>query len=454
MRRWGVAGFHTETSETNSSPALGKAGSINNGKLDQGQGSTGTSPQCPQCGSARVWKDGIRETAFGPVQRYLCRNCAYRFSDPDSKQTQRFFNGSSVSQHVETIDTKKLKSKTAILNYCRVSNDLRRRASTGQQRLVQNLAEVETRKQEKAAGATETTSADAKGRILEFAWHMKKTGKSDATIETRIGVLQLLAQQVADLFNPESVKETIAFYQCSDASKRVMVDAYNSFAKFLGIPWEPPKYKTSQKFPFIPLEREIDDLIACCSKKTGALLQMLKETGARLGEALELKWTDIDFERKVVRIEPEKGSNPRIFKISDKLLGMINGLPKNSQRIFGGKVKKKVFIESLRKARKKSAAKLQNPRLLQIHYHTLRHWVGTMEYHKTKDPWHVKRVLGHKSLQSTEIYINIEQALFEEAPEEFHVKVAEKPEEIKALLEVGFEYVCEKGGLMYFRKRK
>jgi len=122
---------------------------------------------------------------------------------------------------------------------------------------------------------------------------------------------------------------------------------------------------------------------------------MLKETGSRLGEALELKWTDIDFERKVVRIEPEKGSNPRIFKISDKLLGMINSLPKNSQRIFGRKVKKKLFIESLRKARKKASTKLQNPRLLQIHYHTLRHWVGTMEYHKTKDPWHVKRVLGH-----------------------------------------------------------
>jgi len=62
--------------------------------------------------------------------------------------------------------------------------------------------------------------------------------------------------------------------------KKVMVDAYNSFAKFLGIRWGPPKYKTSQKFPFIPLEREIDDLIACCSKRTGALLQMLKETGA------------------------------------------------------------------------------------------------------------------------------------------------------------------------------
>jgi hypothetical protein len=33
-------------------------------------------------------------------------------------------------------------------------------------------------------------------------------------------------------------------------------------------------------------------------------------------------------------------------------------------------------------------------------------------------------------------------------------KVAEKPEGIKALLEAGFEYVCQKDGLVYVRKRK
>lgn len=77
-----------------------------------------------------------------------------------------------------------------------------------------------------------------------------------------------------------------------------------------------------------------------------------------------------------------------------------------------------------------------------------------MEYHKTKDPWHVKKILGHKSLRSTEVYINVEQALFLIENDEFNVKVAEKPDEIKALLEVGFEYVCQKDSLMFFRKRK
>ncbi|MDH5690094.1 MAG: hypothetical protein OEY81_01520 [Candidatus Bathyarchaeota archaeon] len=36
--------------------------------------------KCPECGSQRVWKDGIRYIRFGEVQRYLCRDCYYRFS--------------------------------------------------------------------------------------------------------------------------------------------------------------------------------------------------------------------------------------------------------------------------------------------------------------------------------------------------------------------------------------
>ncbi|MFB0567754.1 MAG: hypothetical protein ACETVM_04140 [Candidatus Bathyarchaeia archaeon] len=44
--------------------------------------------------------------------------------------------------------------------------------------------------------------------------------------------------------------------------------------------------------------------------------------------------------------------------------------------------------------------------------------------------------------------------MFKSETDEFHVKVASKTEEIKQLLSVGFEYICEKDGLMYFRKRR
>lgn len=77
-----------------------------------------------------------------------------------------------------------------------------------------------------------------------------------------------------------------------------------------------------------------------------------------------------------------------------------------------------------------------------------------MVYHQTKGPYDVKQFLGHKTLKSIEIYITIEKTIFGEYSDEFIVKIARTPEEIKALLEAGFEYVCDKDGLMFFRKRE
>ena len=370
-----------------------------------------------------MYKDGLRRLGNGDkVQRNLCRDCGYRFSEkPLQKNLKWGLNNQTALQYNNQICALEAKN-------------------------LDNAIETKTIAGEKPL--------DSKGKILEHAWYLKKLGRSDATIETRSTILKSLVVKGADLFNPENVKEIIATYKCQDSSKRVMVDSYRSFAKYLKIPWEAPNYKKQRKIPFIPLEREIDDLIACCSRRTGILLQLLKETGVRLGEALELKWTDIDFERKNVRIEPEKGSNPRILRITDKLLNMIGQLQRENPKIFGGRQKRKVFTESFNKARMKANIKLQNPRLLQIHYHTLRHWKGTMEYHKTHDIMHVKQILGHKNIESTMVYINIEQVLFEEATEEFHVKATSDPKEIKELIEVGFQYVCEKNDLMFFRKRK
>jgi integrase len=55
---------------------------------------------------------------------------------------------------------------------------------------------------------------------------------------------------------------------------------------------------------------------------------MLKETGARCGEIWWLKWEEIDFDSKVVNITPEKNSNSRVIRLSNKVLNMLQQLPK------------------------------------------------------------------------------------------------------------------------------
>ncbi len=92
---------------------------------------------------------------------------------------------------------------------------------------------------------------------------------------------------------------------------------------------------------------------------------------------------------------------------------------------------------------------------MKITFHTFRHWKATVLYHQTKDPYYVKDFLGHRSITNTEVYITIERAIFNESSnDEFTVRIASKTEEIKTLLEVSFQYVCEKDGLLFLGKRK
>jgi site-specific recombinase XerD len=132
-------------------------------------------------------------------------------------------------------------------------------------------------------------------------------------------------------------------------------------------------------------------------------------------------------------------------------MDMLNNHPKNSDKIFATLYSLK---SNFHKTRKSIAFKLQNPRLKQIGLHTFRHWKATTEYHKTRDIMHIQQLLGHRDLRNTLIYINLEKALFQNADEEFYVKVAQNLDEACKLLEVGFEYVTDINGAKLFRKRK
>ncbi|MEM2578148.1 MAG: hypothetical protein QXV88_04605 [Candidatus Bathyarchaeia archaeon] len=87
----------------------------------------------------------------------------------------------------------------------------------------------------------------------------------------------------------------------------------------------------------------------------------------------------------------------------------------------------------------------------QIGFHTLRHWKATMEYAKTKDILYVMQVLGHKNIKNTLKYTQLIK--FKE-DQEFICKIAKTPKEAKELIEAGFEYVFQRDGLIFFRKRK
>jgi len=49
---------------------------------------------------------------------------------------------------------------------------------------------------------------------------------------------------------------------------------------------------------------------------------------------------------------------------------------------------------------------------------------------------------------------NLENAVFKTSTDQFTVRVAKTPAEIKKFLEVGFNFICEKDGLHFLRKSR
>jgi integrase len=258
-----------------------------------------------------------------------------------------------------------------------------------------------------------------------------------------------LLSKLGDVENPEEIKRLICMAKVSEARKGLYTNAYDYYVQFRGLSWTKPKFTRIDVPIYVPLESELDSLIANSKLRLSTFLQLLKETGVDSGEAWLLKWTDLDPIRKTVSITPTKNHDARVLPISDNLMARLMQLHRVNERVFGAKSLDD-FRTNFGRTRNRLADKLQNPRLRQIAFKSFRHWFATMQYHRTKDILHVKWLLGHKRIENTLVYTHLVQ--FES--DEFVCRMAKDAHEASKLIEVGFEYVTEIDGQRLFRKRK
>ncbi|MGA3192496.1 MAG: tyrosine-type recombinase/integrase [Candidatus Bathyarchaeia archaeon] len=433
-----MADFHIEPQSNGH--VLGKASS-KGGKSGVFAASAGVSPLCPECGSQKVWRDGLRNSLFGhKIQRWLCRNCGFRFSD--SENVQRSF---STFERVERVGRDSLKARFGIVS----DSQIRVTKAEGTKNLA-SATETQT-----VAGDRKLDKATAKGLLLQYSLYLQKEGYGENCSYVNC-IRTLINSEGCNIYDPENVKEVIGKKKWKDGTKMMTCYAYDAFTRMAGLSWAMPTYRQEEYLFFLPEENELDTLInASRSARMRTYLQCLKETFGDPSEVLGIRWEDVDAHRSVIAINhPVKGHNAGELEVSPRLLHMLDALPKTSKLIFPTTYRN--MLATYVKLRKRLAHNLQNPRMLSISFVSFRHWAGTqLAWLFNGNMLIVKEKLRHKDINSTMKYVRrIKLTL----PEDFDVFTASTDEEIKKMGILGAQKYDERTigatTISYYRRPK
>ena len=133
---------------------------------------------------------------------------------------------------------------------------------------------------------------------------------------------------------------------------------------------------------------------------------MLIYTGARKRNVLEMKWADIDMEAKIWKIPQTKTAKNVTIALVEQAMEVLQRRWEQAENewVFYSPTSKSGHVEDIKRA---WASILEKAQITNLRIHDLRHTLATYLIANGADAFIVQRALTHKSLQSTQVYVNL-----------------------------------------------
>jgi integrase len=126
--------------------------------------------------------------------------------------------------------------------------------------------------------------------------------------------------------------------------------------------------------------------------------------GTRRGELLTLKWEDIDFEQKVLRIPSTKAGRPHLLPLPTAAVAILDSLPRTAELVFPGKGRDGHLAEPSKAwQRIRKRAGVPDARIHDLR-RTLGSWLAVQGYGLPL----IGRALNHSNLSTTQIYARLD----------------------------------------------
>jgi integrase/recombinase XerD len=241
--------------------------------------------------------------------------------------------------------------------------------------------------------------------VEEFAQYFK-------TPPDRLG-LEHIRQYQAHLFTDRKLEAVSVAQQLS--ALRFF------FLKILKRPWQAddmPVPKRPIRLPEVLSRKEVERLIqSAASPRHRIWLLVLYATGIRREELVQLKVSDIDSERMLIRIRQGKGKKDRNVMLSPRLLQELRNYwraanPKPETYLFPSKgthpngdvpITSKSVWDAVQQAGVRAGLDKS------VHPHTLRHCFATHLLESGADLRTIQLLLGHADLRTTSRYLHLSE---------------------------------------------
>ena len=165
------------------------------------------------------------------------------------------------------------------------------------------------------------------------------------------------------------------------------------------------------RLPSILSRIEVASLLANCSDlKSKTIFHMIYSCGLRISEAINLRISDVDFERKTIFIRQGKSKKDRYTVLGDRMIRLLHEYflvycPED--RLFFSRTKDKpVSTDAIQRRFRQLVVRTGLPKT--AHVHTLRHCFATHLLENGTNIVYIMRLLGHSSIQTTMIYLHVQ----------------------------------------------
>lgn len=178
---------------------------------------------------------------------------------------------------------------------------------------------------------------------------------------------------------------------------------------------EPLQIERPRKIRYLPEVLSLEEIKSILDNthnlKHKTLLSLIYSAGLRIGEAINLKVSDIDSKRMLIHIKMAKGNKDRYTLLSPLFLNLLRDYYKAytpKSYLFEGQDGGQYTTSSAQQVIKK-AVQLAGIKGRRITLHTLRHSFATHLLESGTDLRYIQSLLGHSSPKTTMIYTHVSE---------------------------------------------